>query len=79
MKAASRKLNKDNFNRKQVENLIKKTLKSYSTNLFGNHTVRGTSPTTMINLQGASILPQKLTHLTLNSMYKEINQTKLKI
>ena len=61
MKEASRKLNKHNFK---------------ITNLFGNHTVRGTSPTTMINLQGASILPQKLKNITLNSIYKEINQTK---
>ena len=85
MKEASRKINKDNFNMKKVEKLSRKasrklnkdnSFKSYSTNLFNNHTMRGTNPTTMINLQGASILPQKLTHLTLNSMYKEIKKTK---
>ena len=39
----SRKINKDN-------------LRFYSTSLFNNHTVKGTSPTAMINLQGTSIL-----------------------
>ena len=64
MKEASRKLNKDN------------SFKFYSTNIFSNHTVKEIGPTTMTNLQGASVLPWKLTHITLNSMYKEINQTK---
>ena len=73
MKEASRKLNKDNFNKKQVENLIKTT--SLNLILQSNHIVKETGSTAMINLQGVGVL----TCLTINSIYTRINQTKLKI
>ena len=79
MKEKSRKNNKENFNKKQAENLLKITpLKSYSTNLFSNHTVKETGPTTMTNLQGASVLLQifNMSNPKLNIHKDKSNQTK---
>ena len=56
-KEASRKLNKNNFETKQVENLIKITLNSILQVSLGNRIViKGTIPSTIDNLQGTNIL-----------------------
>ena len=51
MKEASRKLNKDN------------SFKSQSPNIFSSHIVKETGPTTITNLQGASVLLQSFDHI----------------
>ena len=74
---------------KQVENLIKNqeasrelnkdnSFKSYSLSLFSHHTVKETGPTTITNIQSASVLLQNfnLSKTKFNVQRDKSNQTK---